>query len=317
MRFALEIGPTFTHLCDASAVAPLGGNQFFVSSDEPTLDGKNQLKIYEFPMPEPVQKLDISKFLRGDGSMHDPDSPEADIESATRIGNTIYWISSHGRDGRQIFRPDRQRFFAISLQNGVWRPLGAPYTTLLADLMRLVPEIAAAEAEGRAPESGGASIEGLCQGQGDELLIGFRSPLLEGRALVVPLLNPLATVTGKAARLGAPFTLDLQGQGIRDWLKVRDDFWFIIAGSSHSGGSFALFSWNGHPATPPVALGEIDSLAEGIGLDNFNPEGLLQLADGTCWLLSDDGDRKFGGRRNKDLPASARSFRSAKIVWET
>lgn len=321
MRLTLEIGPTFARLCDASAVAPIGGTQFLAASDDTNRDGLNQIRVYEFPafIPndpcEPLGNLDIHEFLCGDEK---PDSSEleTDIESATRVKDTIFWISSHGRDKKGKSWPDRQRFFAVSLQNSIWRPLGTPYTELLPALETLVPEIKEAEKAKCAPEEGGVSIEGLCEGENGTLLIGFRSPLREEKALVMPILNPREMLEGVAASLGEAFTLDLGGRGIRDWLKMSDDFWLILAGTSSSSGTFALYSWNGNHQTPPVHLGEISEAAEKLGLDDFKPEAILRLENGTLWLISDDGDLKFHHKRNKDLSASKRTFRSAQLILD-
>jgi hypothetical protein len=48
-----------------------------------------------------------------------------------------------------------------------------------------------AQAAGQSPEAAcGLNIEGLAATAGAALLIGFRNPLDQGRALLLPLLNP-------------------------------------------------------------------------------------------------------------------------------
>ena len=44
-----------------------------------------------------------------------PKEPEADLEGATRIGDDIYWITSHGQNKNGKNRPSRHRLFATAV----------------------------------------------------------------------------------------------------------------------------------------------------------------------------------------------------------
>jgi hypothetical protein len=80
----------FTGACDASAVVPLDHRLFAMADDEDSI-----LRVYARDQGgAPVQTIDLSKFLvlgsrRG----------ETDLEDAARIGELVFWISSHGRNG--------------------------------------------------------------------------------------------------------------------------------------------------------------------------------------------------------------------------
>ena len=83
----------------------------------------------------PVYTYDLSSFLAVDS-----EHPEADIEGATRIGDRIYWITSHGRNKDGKIRPSRYRFFATSIETEgdeiKITPIGSTCTTLVHSLVK-------------------------------------------------------------------------------------------------------------------------------------------------------------------------------------
>ncbi len=187
--------------------------------------------------------------------------------------------------------------------------IGQPYLSLLDDLLsseglRRFDLRSAAE---RPPkEANGLNIEGLTATPDDKaMFIGFRNPIPQGKALVVPLLNPREVVRGQRAQLGEPVLLDLGGQGIRSlsWWRSR---YLIVAGDHGDGGTSHLYSWDGKgPA----------SRLTSVHLEGFNPEAFFTPEDGEeIMLFSDDGGVQTGGVRCKDLedPAQKR-FRGLRL----
>src|SRR5262245_46723677 len=76
----------YTGMCDASAGVAIAADLFIVASDE-----DNRLRIYRRDRPgAPEQEFDLTAFLKLGADQ------EADIEGATRIGDRIFWITSHG-----------------------------------------------------------------------------------------------------------------------------------------------------------------------------------------------------------------------------
>jgi hypothetical protein len=136
---------------------------------------------------------------------------KVDLEGAARIGDVTYWVGSHSRknDGEEDL--DRHRFFAIKVTTVegrlVAQAVGKPYEALLADLAkderfaRLNLAAAAMLALGAA---GGLNIEGLAATKDGGLLIGFRSPVRGGKALIVPLGNPQTVLNGERPSFGIP-----------------------------------------------------------------------------------------------------------------
>lgn len=191
---------------DGSAAAALDTIYFAAASDE-----DSTIRIYRRDCGgAPVQTLDLTSFLEVSSAW-----PETDIEAAARIGDRIYWISSHARNQRGEFRSGHQRFFATDIGKGSppqLVPAGKPYRNLAADLANdpALQTFNFAAAAARAPKQKGAlSIEGLCATPDKHLLIAFRNPVPNGLALLVPLLNPEEVLADRRAKFGPPVRLDL------------------------------------------------------------------------------------------------------------
>jgi hypothetical protein len=293
---------SYRGLCDASAAAALDGRHFVVAGDE-----DNRLRIYRRSEPEPLRDVVLDRFL---GTRK---GAESDLEGAARVGNRIYWIASLSRNAKGKAQPDRQRFFATEVEPGDTpglRPVGRAQERLLADLIA-APGLAAwrlGEAAQRAPEApGGLNVEGLAEGPYGTLLIGFRNPLREGRALLVPLLNPDDLLRGEAARFGAPIGLELGGRGVRSIERVADGY-LIVAGPVADTGDFVLFRWSGQAADAPQRLQRVE-------LGSLRPEALFAWpGSGALQLLSDDGGIETNGVACKDRPPQQQAFRSLDVA---
>jgi hypothetical protein len=153
-------GPVlFSGCADASDAVALDNSHFVVANDE-----DNVLRIYSRVAPgQPVATLDLNDFLDLTSK-----SPEVDLEGAARIGDVIYWISSHGANKNGKAQPNRRRFFAtriLETTEGIsLEPLGIPYSGLVEDLAAdaRFERFNLVEAAKLAPKEPGAlNIEGL------------------------------------------------------------------------------------------------------------------------------------------------------------
>ena len=122
---------------------------------------------------------------------------EADIEGATRIGDHIYWITSHGTNREGKPRPSRHRLFATEVKVAddkvTITSVSTPYKELVKDLTKTpgLKDYKLGEAAKKPPEQvDGLNIEGLGAAPQGALLIAFRNPIPDGKALLVPLENP-------------------------------------------------------------------------------------------------------------------------------
>jgi hypothetical protein len=291
----------FTGTCDASAAITLAGDLFVVANDE-----DNVLRFYRISQPgKPVQTFSLNPLLAGESK-----SPELDLEGAARLGPRVFFISSHGSKKEGNFAPARHRFFALELSEGTRdvavKLAGRPYTNLVADLARdpRYLRFQLAEAAKQSSDSaGGFNIEGLTETSQGTLLIGFRSPIPERRALLAPLLNPNEIITGEPSRFGEPIQLDLGGLGVRGMASTAQGF-YLLAGPDDGNAPSRLFFWAGGSESPR-ALNEIQ-------FRKSNPEAIcfLSVGAGTALILSDDGSRKIEGTECKSLPDAERHFRA-------
>jgi hypothetical protein len=295
---------TYHGMSDASAAVAIDKDTFIVADDE-----NNVLRIYKINGPDfPVFRYDLTQFLK-----IYPEHPEADIEGATMIGNTIYWISSHGRNKDGKIRPNRYRFFATSVKvengNVTIQPIGIPRLTLIHSLvetthartLRLVEatrfdasNMTKQERKILAPKIAGLNIEGLCASpDGKTIYIGFRNPRPYNKvtwcaqAIVVPLNNPKQVIEkGYPPIFGDPILWDLGELGIRSMEYSHfHKAYFIIAGPHNEGTGFALYRWSGEKDKAPVLVRKL-SFAQ----SSFGPEALVSFNNSDKFLLlSDDG----------------------------
>jgi hypothetical protein len=272
----------------------------------------------------PAATIDVSTML----GLSTTD--EADLEDAARVGNRVYALGSHGRSKKGKLERARYRFFAMDVGGtlpGV--TLTVPgYTTTLLDQMLVAGNWATPDttviaalttASGLdkatdltlAPLAGGTNIEGLAwaptAARPNQLLIGFRSPIPGGKAIVVSLLNADAVLTGATAQFGEAAQLDLGGLGIRGmaWSPLHAAVLLIAGPLDDSAGPFRLFRWSGAPAAAPVAVVDI------AGVPSLSaPEAIVTYPNTRdVQILFDQGDHDVGGGAAcKDADPSQRQF---------
>lgn len=292
-------------ICNASAAVAIGANRFLVADDE-----DNILRLYDSERSgAELERYDLSSMLQLAGQK---EKWEVDIEGAAQIGQRVYWIGSHGTNADGEARLKRQQIFATDLgdaQGKLTVTWAGRYTGLL-EAMNAVPGIGRntlLDASRRVPEKdNGLSIEALAASPQGHLLIGFRGPLVDGKALIMTLENP-ATLTSRTPtpRFAAPITLQLGGKGIRsmEYAPALKSY-LIVAGPNGGAGDFQLYAWSGQASSPPEALAF--DLPPGV-----RPEAMFARADGVRYtFLSDDGDEFC---KDKKTPAARKKFRSYTI----
>jgi hypothetical protein len=291
----------FIGACDASGAVELDEHHFVVADDE-----DNVLRVYDvYRGGPPLYKVNVSEDL----SLADPLEAESDLEAATRLGDMAYFLASHARTSKGKRDPNRILFFATKLPKPGQKVqvVGKACHTLLDDMLS-EPKLArfdlraAAELPPKTP--GGFNLEGMTAQPDGSLLIGFRSPVPEGQALLVKLMNPREVLDGARAQFSEPLQLDLGGLGVRALTEHRGQQ-LIVAGPSGEGGPFKLFRFDGKDKATPIS---------GIDFEGYGPEGTFTADQrDEILLLSDDGTRVIGTKACKKLKdASQKSFRG---VW--
>ncbi|SIN64737.1 Protein of unknown function [Parasphingorhabdus marina DSM 22363] len=297
----------YSGMCNASAVAFISDDHFVVANDE-----DNILRVYTQRNRDPISSLDLGAFIDTDNS-----GRESDIEGATRVGNRIYWISSHGTNKNGKARPERRRIFATDIvpdSNGLSiRPVGNPYAGLIDDLVSETNLDAWKILSGgktRPPKLGGLNIEGLATSPTGGLLIGLRSPVPMGYAAIIELQNPDDVISGKTPRFSRTRFLNLGDDiGIRAMDQGEKPGSFIIVSGPVSGnpGAFQLLQWD-------IQMESIKPIKLDFG--SLSPEAIVRVPGeaGRLHIVSDDGTRKVGGAKCEDLPEpEKRTFRTIEV----
>ena len=296
----------YSGLCDASAAITLGGGRFVVAEDE----NINKLFTYQAGQRQPVSELDLLDYLGNANG--DAEPRESDLEAAAQIGSDVYWISSHGTDKDGVAEESRFRFFATPLaeENGslaVEMPVKPPVKTL-RDAMIEDPRLASLDLEAAAakpPKEDGLSIEGLAATPENALLIGLRSPLKDGKAVLIPLLNPAAVIDGADANFGDPIFIDMSGRGIRSIERVGERY-LILGGDPGEGDLDSRhYAWSGAADAPAQDLNA--------DLGGLNGEALFATGEHEVYVLSDDGNRKIDGKKCKNVDIEKREFRGIRV----
>ena len=290
---ALPPAVHYSGVCEASAAARLDAERFVVASDELEL-----LTLYKRGAPQP-----LSTF---------PHPNVTDIEAAARIGDTIFWVTSHSlnKDGED--KPKRKILFATRvLASGALAAAGGDYRNLRA-------ELASRLGVQEKVESGGAvtgglaldlNIEGLAAAPDGGLLVGLRGPLLAGKAQVVRIVNPFGRVglppQGPSGAIRPKvFRLDLGGRGIRSLEQVGTGkrTYLIVAGPvGDSGLAPKLYWWDGR--NQPTA-------GPGLSFGSMKPEAMIASRADRVQILGDNDDNCA-----EDEPVPPRRFPSRDVYF--
>lgn len=141
----------------------------------------------------------------------------------------------------------------------------------------LLDNVAELDDEGdKKGKKGGLNIEGLAwDPRQSRLLLGLRSPIIDGDALVVPLKlrDPQGAFTKDNLKVEGAMRLPLGGGGIRDIaFDGRASFFRIISGAAEDQDQtdFSLWEWNGSEQQP--ALRETNRFDE-----SLKPEGVARV----------------------------------------
>lgn len=278
----------FEGVCEASAAAILGDTHFAVASDE-----TESLTIYQRGNPAPVDQMSREDVT--------------DIEAATRIGDVVFWLTSHSRNSSNQDRPKRKVLFATAIDaGGKLRNVGS-------DFRSLRPRLAAALGIAEPKLISSLNVEGLAATPGGSLLLGLRGPLTSaGEARVVRIDDPFdlvglvqPAVPAETLSVKEVSYLNLGGRGIRSIERVGtgNHLFLIVAGPVEDGSGLPprLFWWDGvNDVTPgPVAA-----------LDGLNPEAVIAWSETQIQILSDDGSNECS-----DEKPTPRAFRSIEVTF--
>lgn len=199
-----------------------------------------------------------------------------DLEGITTDGEYFYIVGSQSKSkGADLAGLARFKFDAAN-QRATGTEAAAGLKKFLADNVAELRGL-----ENTKYNNGGINVEGIAwDPQNKRLLLGLRSPVVDGHALVVPLKlrDPKAEfsfdnleVEGRKA-----IRLSLGDAGIRsiEYDESRKAFYLIAgAGSNSEKMDFKTWEWNGSAATP--ALRELETFDR-----RLKPEGVTRFSNG-------------------------------------
>lgn len=250
--------------------------------------------------------------------------PEVDVEAATKsttTTNRIYWLGSMSNNSSFIVEPNRDRLFATT-HTGTGASTAfsfVGYCSLRSQILSWGDangyNFSASAAAGSDPKTvTGFNAEGMVFAPDNSTMyIGLRAPLVptatRTNAVIVPILNfetwfNNGAINGSQtnATFGSPIELNLGGRGIRDLIRLTNGTYVILAGSSGSDETSAIFKWAGNAANAPVLVNSsVNGVLKIEGAMQINSGGNLSLSQ--LQLISDDGDDDFynDGSEAKDL----------------
>jgi Protein of unknown function (DUF3616) len=204
----------------------------------------------------------------------------------------VYAITSHSRDDAGNEKKTRERLVRFRVKGNQ-----VTDTKVVEDLKQRLtarhPVLAAAAKVRDVKGSNGLNIEALAISEDQsQMLIGFRSPLVDGRAIVCSLQNYVDVFDSDASPVIAPVLeeLDLGGFGIRglSYVPAINEYMVIGGPASKADEPCGLFRWRGPGSSPVrVTIPGLKDFAHAEGVSAAN------IANRQCVVVvSDDGDRK-------------------------
>jgi hypothetical protein len=198
-----------------------------------------------------------------------------DPEGITNDGTWIYVVGSQSRGGNAgadliRFRFDAKTGAATGLESmqGLPNLVGSVVPEVGGDTGRSGKKGKKGKNEKKAA---GLNIEGLAwDAARKRLLLGVRSPLAGGDALVVPLAIADGPLSPKTVSVEAALRLPLGGGGIRSIEQVSGGGFLVVAGGVTDASNFRLLTWNGTGAPQLVT----DFPTE------LKPEGVARITSG-------------------------------------
>ncbi|MBD9663852.1 DUF3616 domain-containing protein [Variovorax sp. VRV01] len=276
-----------TGLYEPSAIQQLPDGRFLVVEDE---------KRHPFSVVE----------IGADGSVHGSELTAGlfqifsdfwrldDLEGlALDRAGFVYAITSHSRDDEGDEKKSRERLVRFRVEGS--RVVGPKVVDgLKRALTAKHPELASAARIRDVKTGGGLNIEALeISPDQQRLMIGFRSPLRGGRALIASIENPHELFEAdEAPRVAADLdALDLGGHGIRglSYVPSIGEYLVISGPVSREPSQFALWLWNGQRGGTPrrVTVPGLQGLERAEGVSPAVIDGVDRII-----IVSDDGNRK-------------------------
>lgn len=276
-----------TGLYEPSAIQQLPDGRFLVVEDEK----KYPFSLVTISAAGGVSSTPLLPPEQGDDAVWKLDDLEA---LALDRAGYVYALTSHSRDDDGDEKKSRDKLVRFRVTG---ERMAEPMLVrgLKPALVATHPVLAAAAEIRDVKTEGGLNIEALeISADGRQLLIGFRSPLLEQRAIIACVENPTAIFESGAPPRIAPklFTLDLGGNGIRalSYIPALGGYFVVSGPVAREPVHFQLWFWSGHgePARR-VSVPGLPGFEHAEGVSPAVIDGQQRIV-----IVSDDGSRAEG-----------------------
>lgn len=278
---------TLTGLFEPSAIVQLPDGRFLVLEDE-------EKRPFSLVAIDSDGNVDSHPLSQGLFDFNDTFWKVGDLEGVT-VDQTgmVYAVTSHSRDGDGREKKSRGKLVRFRIDgNRVVAP--EVVVGLRAALAAKHPVLSAAARIEDVKAAGGLNIEALeFSPDQQRLFIGFRSPLLDGCALIASVDDPAASFgTGAPLRISDSLTtLDLAGNGIRGMSYVPSLGGFLVVGGPVGTASlgFNLWYWSGDRNQPVrrITVPGLPGFGKAEGVCPATIDGRERIV-----IVSDDGSRQ-------------------------
>ena len=225
----------FYNIFEPSGVTTLDDGKILIVEDDGSV---KSLKLVEFTADDKMVEL---------GNLYIPKKLKKrfkkveDLEAVTSKAGNVYAITSHSltREGKR--KKAREKLIMFKYDDAMMVDL-YEYVKLKDDLIQAFPRLFK-----NMFKIDDMDIEGLTLDNDGGLLIGFRSPLSNFKAMLIKIKNPQEVLQRKAQPVfETPIFLDLGGLGIRDisYDEDKNGFWIIAGDVNERGENFKLYFWN-------------------------------------------------------------------------
>ncbi len=285
LLLALAVGIVLLGSPQAAAPTPMtsfsGGT--FEASGVAHVPNTDAVLFVDDGRPNEVFLMQLGEDRKQAGAIKSIDMATSiiDLEGMTTDGEYFYVVGSQSKPkGADQAGLARFKFDAAS-QRVVGTQAASGLKKFLADNVAELSGL-----ENTKYNDGGINVEGIAwDPQNRRLLLGLRSPVVDGHALVVPLKlrDPKAALTFDNLEVEGrkAIRLPLGGAGIRsiEYDEARKAFFLITgAGPNSEKMDFKTWEWSGNGATP--TLRELETFDR-----RLKPEGITRFSNGARHLF--------------------------------
>lgn len=276
-----------TGIYEPSAIQQLPDGRFLVVEDEK----QHPFSLVTLHLDGRVSSTPLSTQVQG-GSGGFRKLNDLEGVALDRLGN-IYAITSHSRDGDGDQKKSRNKLVRFRIVDGRIAE-SQVVKELKPALLAAHPALAAAAKIRAVKDDDGLNIEALeISPDQQHLLIGFRSPLLNDRAIIASVENHAAMFEDdEPPRISSKLiTLDLDGHGIRGLchFPALNGYLVISGPTSSEPVQFQLWLWSGQADDPArrVSVPGLPGFEHAEGVCPATIDGQPRIV-----IVSDDGSRK-------------------------